>query len=242
MTIAEVSALITQLWTRVGNDRVTDADLRTVGFAILELIGQTETASIIPAWAAGLTFQTDGSDEGEYARHAASTGAIRLWKTKQDNNIGHEPPTDPGITEDAWWIEVSPSSGSALQEWSAGIYGTGLIIVFHNHSVDGNGLYKLEEPVRPFESTNIETEITAGSWSRLTKAPGTVRLMGNYDASVDQFPNSGGSGLGGAIEKGNEWDISVAGTLGGEEVPAGATIRAKVDNPGDVLADWRIYY
>lgn len=41
------------------------------------------------------------------------------------------------------------------------------MIVHHNHSVDADGIYKLTEPVRPFNSVNIESEITAGKWVRL---------------------------------------------------------------------------
>ena len=38
---------------------------------------------------------------------------------------------------------------------------------------------------------------------------------GNYDASTNVFPSTGGSGTAGAIKKGDLWYISVAGMLGG---------------------------
>lgn len=71
---------------------------------------------------------------------------------------------------------------------------------------------------------------------------GNVVLVGEWDASVDLFPTTGGTGFAGAIQKGNEFDITVGGILGGVDVGSGATIRAKVDSPGQTLANWRIYY
>lgn len=63
---------------------------------------------------------------------------------------------------------------------------------------------------------------------------------GNYDASVNTFPASGGSGSAGAILKGDIWTISVAGTLGGTAVIAGQTVRAKQDTPGQTAGNWAI--
>ena len=76
----------------------------------------------------------------------------------------------------------------------------------------------------------------------ITLLIGNVVLVGDWDASVDLFPTTGGTGLAGAIQKGNEFDITVGGILGGVDVGSGATIRAKVDSPGQTLANWRIYY
>ena len=63
---------------------------------------------------------------------------------------------------------------------------------------------------------------------------------GNYDASSNQFPSTGGTGTAGAIEKGNIWTISVAGTLGGTAVVPKQTVRALVDNPGQTPGNWAI--
>jgi hypothetical protein len=63
---------------------------------------------------------------------------------------------------------------------------------------------------------------------------------GNHDASTNLFPSSGGSGTAGAILKGDIWTISVAGTLGGEGVIPGQTVRAKVDSPGTTAGNWAI--
>lgn len=67
---------------------------------------------------------------------------------------------------------------------------------------------------------------------------GLLDDRGNYDASVNTFPASGGSGAAGAIKKGDIWRISVAGTLGGEPVQIGDSVRALVDTPGQTAANW----
>ena len=63
---------------------------------------------------------------------------------------------------------------------------------------------------------------------------------GNYDASGDTFPASGGSGDAGAILKGDIWTISVAGTLGGVDVSIGDQVRALADAPGQTASNWTI--
>lgn len=62
---------------------------------------------------------------------------------------------------------------------------------------------------------------------------------GTHDASLGNYPSSGGSGVAGAILKGDIWTISVAGTLGANTVEVGDTVRALVDSPvGD--STWAI--
>jgi lysophospholipase L1-like esterase len=63
---------------------------------------------------------------------------------------------------------------------------------------------------------------------------------GNYSASGNVFPSSGGSGSAGAILKGDIWTISTGGTLGGTVVSAGDTVRALVDTPGSTPSNWAI--
>lgn len=171
-TIQDLVNDINTLLVRVGTDRISGLDIRTTMLKVVDLLGQAQTQDIIPDWSSGLTFQTDGTDDGRYCSHPDTNGQSRIWKTKNDNNTGNEPPTDPLITSDSNWEEKSPSISSGINEWSAGIFGDGLVIVFWNHSTDGNNFYKLIDPARPFESINIETEITAGKWEQITSASG----------------------------------------------------------------------
>ena len=69
---------------------------------------------------------------------------------------------------------------------------------------------------------------------------GLIDDRGNYDASGNTFPASGGSGTAGAVLKGDLWTISVAGTLGGNAVTAGDLIRALVDSPAQTSSNWAI--
>jgi hypothetical protein len=69
---------------------------------------------------------------------------------------------------------------------------------------------------------------------------GLLDDRGNYNASSNLFPSTGGSGLSGAVLKGDLWYISVTGTLGGVSVPVGASVRALVDNPAQTSTNWSI--
>ena len=73
-----------------------------------------------------------------------------------------------------------------------------------------------------------------------TLVVGLVDDRGNFDASVNTFPASGGSGTAGAILKGDLWTVSVAGTLGGNAVTAGDLVRALVDTPGQTSSNWAV--
>jgi hypothetical protein len=64
---------------------------------------------------------------------------------------------------------------------------------------------------------------------------------GSFDASVNAYPSTGGSGTAGAILKGDAWTVSVAGTLPtGQVVEIGDLVRALIDTPGNTQANWAI--
>jgi len=69
---------------------------------------------------------------------------------------------------------------------------------------------------------------------------GLLDDRGNYDASGNTFPASGGSGADGAIMKGDIWRISVAGQLGGVQVAVDDWVRALADTPGQTAANWAL--
>lgn len=136
--------------------------------ALVDFANQNDNTNI-PDWTGSLTFQLDGSDDGAFCTEPDTNGRIRFFKTKVNNNTNNTPPTDPLITENAYWIEVSPGDGSAVKEWAAGVYGEGLIIVYFDTSGTGADpdLYVLAEATRPFHSTNFTTELAAGKWKRM---------------------------------------------------------------------------
>lgn len=64
---------------------------------------------------------------------------------------------------------------------------------------------------------------------------------GNFDASVNTFPTTGGSGIAGALVKGDVWTISVAATAGPLfSYIVGTTIRVLTDTPGQTPSNWAI--
>jgi hypothetical protein len=68
---------------------------------------------------------------------------------------------------------------------------------------------------------------------------GVLDDRGNWDASGNVYPSTGGSGPLGTILKGDLWFVSVPGTLGGNPVLIGSNFRALIDNPL-LSTDWNI--
>jgi len=99
------------------------------------------------------------------------------------------------------------------------------------------------------KSTNVATDGLSNTKYPSVKAVkdyadgivvGLLDDRGNYDASSNLFPATGGSGGAGAVLKGDLWYISVTGTLGGVSVPVGASVRALVDTPAQTSTNWSI--
>jgi hypothetical protein len=67
---------------------------------------------------------------------------------------------------------------------------------------------------------------------------GVLNDRGTYDASVNTYPTTGGSGTAGAIRKGDFWYVGTAGTLGGVAVNVGDSFRALIDAPGQTTTNW----
>lgn len=168
MTYNEARDIIIENVTRVGTNRISGDEVREAILIVLDFAAAVDNQDIIPLWTDALTFQTDGSDAGRYCKHADDNGKVRLFETKIDDNIDNEPPVDPLVTENGSWLEISASSGAVFPEWSPGLYNAGLIFVYHDHSTLGRSFVMLIEPVRPFSSTDIEAEITAGKWRVIT--------------------------------------------------------------------------
>lgn len=70
---------------------------------------------------------------------------------------------------------------------------------------------------------------------------GLLDDRGNYNpTATSAYPTTGGSGASGAILKGDLWAISADGNVNGIAVTVGDTIRALVDSPAQVNANWAI--
>ena len=92
--------------------------------------------------------------------------------------------------------------------------------------------------------SKLNGNVAAAETSAKSYADGLVLGLwddrGNYDASGNTWPSTGGSGAAGAIIKGDIWTINVAGALGGVPVAVRQTIRAMVDAPGTTAGNWAI--
>lgn len=70
---------------------------------------------------------------------------------------------------------------------------------------------------------------------------GLLDDRGNFDASVNAYPSSGGSGVAGAIMKGDLWTVTVGGTLPTLiVVTPGDVVRSLVNNPGNTQGNWAV--
>ncbi len=154
-------------------------------------------------------------------------------------------------------------AGIVLADWSTAMFTTYASHVLQKGQLiyldDQSGLYKKGDGVSTIgELSFLGGNSTAVEWGNITgdipdqtdlvdyiqnQINTVIRDRGNYDASGNVFPSAGGSGSGGSVELGNQWTISVSGVLGGEAVTAPYDIiRALVDNPGNVRANWFIQH
>lgn len=81
-----------------------------------------------------------------------------------------------------------------------------------------------------------QKEINAKNYADLV-ATDVLRYAGTWDASTGQYPTSG-TGAGGAVRRGDSFEISVEGTIDGKEYEVGDQLRARVATPGQVTANW----
>ncbi len=63
---------------------------------------------------------------------------------------------------------------------------------------------------------------------------------GPFDASFGIYPVSGGTFVGGNVEKGNFWIVSVAGVIGGKNISEGDQLLALVDLAGQISSNWQV--
>lgn len=93
--------------------------------------------------------------------------------------------------------------------------------------------------------TSVADELVANLAASNTYADNLVIGLwddrGNFDASTNLFPTTGGSGAAGAILKGDIWLISIPATSGAlVGYPVGSSVRALSDAPGQTLTNWAV--
>ena len=155
LTNAQYLALINDIFADNTTQEITEADLRNFGVKTSELLFLgTGTGSLGLAYDAARTYDVTLDGEFLYAEYND-----KLWKY-----IDAVPQSGITPVEGVSWTEVSKSAGSSIVEWVfEAVYAEGLIIVFFN-----NRLYKLLEPIRPYQTTDLPAELIAGDWLDLT--------------------------------------------------------------------------
>jgi len=152
-------------------------------------------------------------DSYDYLQTNLAPGFIEIYSTENLNPIPN-------------WIELKPISIKFYDS-------SNISSITTTRDVDGN-IVPGDVYIPP--TTSPETLATR-EWVD-NKVAGLLDLRGNYDASVNAFPTTGGSGTSGAILKGDFWYVSVAGVLNGVTVNIGDSFFALIDSP--TASDWQI--
>lgn len=71
-------------------------------------------------------------------------------------------------------------------------------------------------------------------------AVGVFRAAGDWNASVGTFPTTG-TGIAGAVRRGDTYKVSVAGTIAGKVYDAGDNFYAVIANPGQTASNWGVF-
>ena len=95
------------------------------------------------------------------------------------------------------------------------------------------------------DTDQITSQVSAAQTAAQTYADGLVVGLlddrGNWDASVNTYPTTGGSGTAGAIKKGDVYRVSVAGTVNAVVLEVGDMVRALVDAAASTTdASWAV--
>jgi hypothetical protein len=118
---------------------------------------------------------------------------------------------------------------SSISVGDEGISSMGGINCVGNITVFGQVL--IEEVIPTADNHAVRKDYVDGLMS------GIFRTAGNWDASGGTFPTTG-TGLAGAIRRGDTYKVSVAGSMGGEAYDVGDAFYAVINNPGQTTANW----
>jgi hypothetical protein len=90
------------------------------------------------------------------------------------------------------------------------------------------------------DSSGVEQQVASTDYVNST-VEGLWDDRGNFDASVDTYPSTGGSGIAGAVKKGDVWTISIVATSGDLlNYSIGSTVRALTDSPAQTASNWAL--
>lgn len=131
---------------------------------------------------------------------------------------------------------------SRLQAVENAQAGYGDIVTYNASAFDLAGAAAAAQSAAESHANNVAStaESNAKDYAD-TLVVGLLDDRGNYNpTATSAYPTTGGSGVDGAILKGDLWAISADGTINGIAVTIGDTIRALVDDPVQANANWAI--
>jgi hypothetical protein len=100
---------------------------------------------------------------------------------------------------------------------------------------NGNTIQNLRNPVaaqEPATKVIVDAALQAAKDYADTVSAETVRFAGFWDASSGTYPT------GGTIRRGDQYEISVAGTIAGIEFEIGDLLRSRINSPGQTTGNW----
>jgi hypothetical protein len=148
---------------------------------------------------------------------------------------------DLGVFE---WLATGVVDGTNIIAGKVGVWSRVL------QSAEGLLPYTAEDQAN--KSTNVITDAASDvkyPSVRATKeyadslVTGLLDDRGNFTPDVTSpggWPTTSGSGVGGAIMKGDIWFCSASGFMGTTAVVAGSSFRAVVDSPGQTAGNWNV--
>lgn len=104
-----------------------------------------------------------------------------------------------------------------------------------NIDANGNTIVNLKnatENQEPITKAQADAYLVEAKTYADTVSAETVRWAGFWDASTGTYPTGAG------IRRGDQYEISVAGTIAGIDYEVGDLIRARINTPGQSVANW----
>lgn len=225
-----------------GNLKV--ADVKASGSAGIQTLSNNGTVIALQGAGGGANNTFYGSIKGDYL-----TASEIVISDGSKNIVSAPVATYPSLTELTYVKGVT----SAIQTQLNAKQATGSYITALTGDVTASGPGSVASTIKngvalggsPTTTTQSAgdntTKIATTAFVTTAVANGTIGLLdyrGSYDASTNLFPATGGSGLAGAILKGDFYICSVGGTLDGTAVTPGDLIIAIVDTPRQTSGDW----
>ncbi|MGV9003942.1 hypothetical protein [Flavobacterium sp.] len=107
-------------------------------------------------------------------------------------------------------------------------------VIEGNIDANGNTIENLRNPIANQEAATkaiVDAALAEAKEYADTISAETVRWAGFWDASAGTYPT-------GTIRRGDEFEISVAGTIGINEFEVGDLLRARINSPGQTVNNW----